>query len=93
MGIVAWLVFGLLAGALAQVLLPGDDPGSRSAGGFVITIVVGIVGAIAGGFVGSALGFGGVTGFDFRSFLVAVLGALLLLGIWRAISGRTHAHA
>lgn len=87
MGIVAWLIFGLIAGFIAQLLLPGNDPGGKSLGGIVITIVIGIVGAIIGGFIGSALGFGGVTEFDIRSMAIAVLGALALLLLWRAVAG------
>lgn len=89
MGILAWLLFGLIAGALAQLLLPGEDPGGGGFLGIVITIAVGILGAIIGGLIGAALGFGGVTGFDIRSFLVAIAGAVLLLIVWRmAMRGR-----
>ena len=69
MGILAWIVFGLIAGAIAKLLMPGRDPG-----GFIITILLGIVGAVVGGFIGNAIGLGSVTGFDIRSFIVAVLG-------------------
>lgn len=94
MGILAWLLFGLIAGALAQLLLPGNDPGSRGALGILITIVIGIVGAIVGGLIGSALGFGGVTGFNFGSFLIAILGAILLLLVWRTVArGGSRSHA
>lgn len=78
MGILAWIVFGLIAGALAKWIMPGDDPG-----GCVITTGIGIAGAVIGGFIGTALGFGAVSGFDFRSMLIAVLGAVLLLWIYR----------
>jgi uncharacterized membrane protein YeaQ/YmgE (transglycosylase-associated protein family) len=54
-------------------------------------MVIGIVGAVVGGFIGAALGFGGVTGFNVGSFLIAVLGALLVLAIWRLIAGRSGA--
>ncbi len=87
MGILAWLIFGLIAGAVAQVIMPGDDAGGRGLGGILITIVIGIVGAVLGGFIGTALGFGNVTGFNFSSFVIAVVGAVVLLAIWRAISG------
>ncbi len=89
MGILTWILFGLLAGAVAQVIMPGDDPGGRGFMGWVITMIVGIVGAIVGGFVGAALGFGGVTGFNLGSFLIAVLGALIVLAIWRLIARQT----
>ena len=78
MGILAWIVFGLIAGIIAKLIMPGKDPG-----GFIITIVLGILGAVVGGFIGNALGFGGVDGFDFRSFVIAVLGAIVLLAIYR----------
>lgn len=84
MGILAWIIFGLIAGALAKVLMPGKDPG-----GIVVTILIGIVGAVVGGFIGSQLGFGSVSGFDFRSFLVAVFGAMLLLVLYRVLARRT----
>jgi uncharacterized membrane protein YeaQ/YmgE (transglycosylase-associated protein family) len=74
MGILSWVVFGLIAGALAKLLMPGQDPG-----GFFMTVIIGIVGAIVGGFIGTKLGFGGISGFDIRSFLVAIAGAMLLL--------------
>ncbi len=83
MGILTWILFGLIAGAIAKWIMPGKDPG-----GFIVTILIGIVGAVIGGFIGSALGFGGVEGFDFRSFLVAIGGAILLLWIYRMIAKR-----
>jgi uncharacterized membrane protein YeaQ/YmgE (transglycosylase-associated protein family) len=83
MGILAWIVFGLIAGALAKFLMPGDDPG-----GCVVTTIIGIIGAVLGGFLATMLGFGGVSGFDLRSFVVAVIGSILLLIIWRMIRGR-----
>ncbi len=80
MGIITWLVLGLVVGAIAKLIMPGKDPG-----GFVITIILGIAGAFVGGFVASRLGFGSVTGFDIRSLLVAVGGAVLLLVIYRVV--------
>ena len=80
MGILSWIVFGLVAGALAKLIMPGDDPG-----GCIVTILLGIGGAIVGGFIGTFLGFGGIGGFDFRSFLIAIGGALLLLVGYRTI--------
>jgi uncharacterized membrane protein YeaQ/YmgE (transglycosylase-associated protein family) len=79
MGILSWVIFGLIAGIIAKLIMPGEDPG-----GFIITILLGIAGALIGGFIGSALGFGEVTGFNFGSFVIAVLGALLLLWAYRA---------
>lgn len=83
MGIIAWIVFGLIAGVIAKLLMPGKDPG-----GFIITILLGIAGAVVGGLIASAFGFGGVTGFNFGSFIVAVLGAIILLVAYRMIRGR-----
>jgi uncharacterized membrane protein YeaQ/YmgE (transglycosylase-associated protein family) len=83
MGIIAWVVFGLIAGIIAKLLHPGKDPG-----GWIVTIILGIVGAVVGGWVGSALGWGGVDGFNFKSFLLAVGGAIVLLMIWAAVTRR-----
>ncbi len=80
MGIIAWIVFGLIAGALAKWIMPGKDPG-----GLIMTMVLGIVGAMVGGFIGSAIGFGGISGFDIRSFALAVGGALLVLVGYRKL--------
>lgn len=74
MGILSWIVLGLLVGIVAKLIMPGRDPG-----GIVITIVIGIAGALLGGFISSALGFGSVSGFNLGSLAIAVGGALLLL--------------
>jgi uncharacterized membrane protein YeaQ/YmgE (transglycosylase-associated protein family) len=84
MGILSWIVFGLIAGTLAKLLMPGRDPG-----GFFVTVIIGIIGAIVGGFIGTQLGFGGISGFDFRSFIVAIAGAMLLLLGYRLIKRRS----
>jgi uncharacterized membrane protein YeaQ/YmgE (transglycosylase-associated protein family) len=78
MGILSWIVFGLIAGALAKLIMPGKDPG-----GVIVTILIGIAGAVVGGFIGNALGFGGVSGFNLRSLLIAIVGSLLLLALYR----------
>ncbi len=78
MGILAWILFGLIAGVIAKFLMPGPDPG-----GWIITILLGIAGALVGGFIGQALGFGGVSGFNLGSMVIAILGAILLLVIYR----------
>src|SRR4051794_25374244 len=70
MGVIAWIVLGLIAGAIAKLLMPGRDPG-----GFIITILIGIVGAVIGGFVATQLGWGGVDGLNLPSIGVAILGA------------------
>jgi uncharacterized membrane protein YeaQ/YmgE (transglycosylase-associated protein family) len=80
MGILAWIVFGLIAGALAKFIMPGDDPG-----GFIMTTIIGIVGAVIGGFIAVQLGWGDVTGFDLRSFVIAIVGALILLFGYRLL--------
>jgi uncharacterized membrane protein YeaQ/YmgE (transglycosylase-associated protein family) len=80
MGILALLVLGLLAGLVAKLIMPGDDPG-----GLIVTMVIGVVGAIVGGLLASAFGFGGLSGFDLRTFFIAVIGSLLLLALWRAV--------
>lgn len=79
-GIFAWIVMGLLAGIVAKLLMPGKDPG-----GWIITILLGIAGAFVGGYIGSLLGFGGLTGFSLKSFLLAVGGAVILLFAYRLI--------
>lgn len=82
MGILAWIVIGLIAGLLGKLIMPGDDPG-----GIIVTILIGIVGAFVGGFVMNLLGFGDVSGFNLYSILVATLGAIILLAIYRAVVG------
>ncbi len=74
MGIISWIVLGLIVGVVAKLIMPGRDPG-----GIVITIVLGIAGALLGGFISSALGLGSVSGFNLWSLAIAVGGALLLL--------------
>jgi uncharacterized membrane protein YeaQ/YmgE (transglycosylase-associated protein family) len=83
MGILAWIVVGLIAGALAKLIMPGDDPG-----GIIVTILIGIVGAFVGGFVVNLVGGAGVSGFNIWSILVATLGAIILLAIYRLVAPR-----
>ena len=78
MGILAWIVLGLIAGAIAKALMPGKDPG-----GILMTMVIGIVGAFLGGFLGNMITGSGLNGFSLWSLLLAVLGAMLLLCIYR----------
>ncbi|MEU5694029.1 GlsB/YeaQ/YmgE family stress response membrane protein [Actinosynnema sp. NPDC020468] len=83
MGILGWIVLGLIAGAIAKALMPGRDPG-----GIIITMLLGIVGAIVGGFVGRALfGTDINTFFDLSTWLLAILGSLIVLGIYRLVTG------
>lgn len=78
MGLLSWILFGLLVGALARWIMPGKDPG-----GCLMTMVLGIAGALVGGFLATLLGIGSVTGFDLGSIAIAVAGAVLLLWLRR----------
>lgn len=80
MGILSWVAMGFIVGLLAKLVMPGRDPG-----GIVITILLGVAGAFAGGYIGSRLGLGTVTGFNAGSLLIAVGGAVLLLVLYRLI--------
>jgi len=86
-GLISWVIFGLLAGLVAKALMPGKDPG-----GCIITSLLGIAGAVVGGFIATWLGYGGVAAWDWRSFVVAVLGAILLLALYRMIAGKPKRH-
>ncbi|HSJ15718.1 MAG TPA: GlsB/YeaQ/YmgE family stress response membrane protein [Longimicrobiales bacterium] len=84
MNVFSWLLFGLLAGAIAKLIMPGKDPG-----GCLVTIALGITGALIGGFIGSSvLGFGRVDGFNLRSLGIAILGASVLLMLYRLLLQR-----
>lgn len=93
-GILAWIIFGLIAGLIAKALMPGRDPG-----GCIVTTLLGVVGAVIGGFIGrSLLGYGRATdtmgdiskpGF-LMSLLLAVIGAIIVLAVYRMISGRNN---
>jgi uncharacterized membrane protein YeaQ/YmgE (transglycosylase-associated protein family) len=78
--IIAWIIIGLVAGALAKLIMPGDDPG-----GIIVTILIGIAGAFVGGFLANLLGFGG-SGLLY-TIIVAVIGAIILLAIYRLLVG------
>jgi uncharacterized membrane protein YeaQ/YmgE (transglycosylase-associated protein family) len=85
MGIIGWIVLGLIAGAIAKAVLPGDDPG-----GIIVTMIIGIVGAILGGFLAQVLfnvdsldEF-----FDISTWLTAIIGAVILLVLYRLVTGR-----
>jgi uncharacterized membrane protein YeaQ/YmgE (transglycosylase-associated protein family) len=83
MGILAYIVVGLIAGLLAKLIMPGRDPG-----GLIMTPLIGIAGAFVGGIVVQLLGSaGGVTGINIWSILVATLGAVILLAIYRLFAG------
>ncbi|KPK81514.1 MAG: hypothetical protein AMS25_05875 [Gemmatimonas sp. SM23_52] len=83
MGILSWIILGFVAGTIARILHPGRDRG-----GCLLTILLGIGGALVGGYIGTMLGWGRVSGFDLRSLALAVLGALLLLIAYRVLFGR-----
>ena len=80
MGVISWIFLGLIVGVLAKWIMPGEDPG-----GIFITILLGIAGAFLGGFIGSLLGLGSVSGFNLISLALAVGGALLLLYGYRLL--------
>ncbi len=80
MGILSWIIMGLIAGLLAKFIMPGKDPG-----GIVITILIGIAGGFVGGCIGSTQEFGGVTGLNIGSLVLAIGGAVILLALYRMI--------
>lgn len=80
MGIITWIIIGAIAGALAKLIMPGDDPG-----GIIVTILLGIVGAFVGGFLTSLVGIG--SGGFIWTIIVATVGAIILLAIYRAFVG------
>ena len=87
MGIIGWILLGLFAGAIAKLILPGDDPG-----GVIVTTLIGIAGALVGGFIASALDIGEIGEFfDIGTWLIAIGGALLLLIVYRLFTGGTAA--
>jgi uncharacterized membrane protein YeaQ/YmgE (transglycosylase-associated protein family) len=81
MGILAWILFGLIVGVIAKLLMPGRDPG-----GFIVTILLGIAGALVGGFIGRAMGFYGPD--ETAGWLMSILGAIVLLAIYRMMVRR-----
>lgn len=81
-GVIGWIVFGLIVGAIAKLLMPGRDPG-----GVVVTMLLGIAGALIGGFLGRSLGWYGPN--DSAGFLMSLLGAVVLLWLYRMMVGRT----
>jgi uncharacterized membrane protein YeaQ/YmgE (transglycosylase-associated protein family) len=79
MGVFAWILFGLIVGIVAKLLMPGRDPG-----GFIITILLGVAGALIGGFIGRAMGFYGPN--EGAGWIVSILGAIILLAIYRMVA-------
>lgn len=80
MGIISWILLGLVAGALAKFIMPGKDPG-----GCLVTIVLGVIGAMVGGFLGTFVGLGKIESFDLGGIFIATVGAIVVLVIWRLI--------
>ena len=81
MSILAWILLGLVAGAIAKWIHPGPDPA-----GWIATLVVGVVGAIVGGFIFNLFGMGAASGFNLWSLIVAVVGAIICLAIYRRVA-------
>ncbi len=83
MGIIGWIILGLIAGAIARALVPGDQPG-----GLIVSMLVGILGAVAAGFIAQALGFGDPIDefWDLSTWVAAIIGAVVLLVIWGALT-------
>jgi uncharacterized membrane protein YeaQ/YmgE (transglycosylase-associated protein family) len=83
MGILAWIILGLVAGLVAKTILPGADPG-----GLIVTTLLGVAGALLGGFLARALDLGDIRDFwDLETWLIAIGGAILVLVAWRAVTG------
>jgi uncharacterized membrane protein YeaQ/YmgE (transglycosylase-associated protein family) len=80
-GVLGWIVFGLIVGAIAKLVMPGRDPG-----GIIVTMLLGIVGAVLGGFVGRAMGMYGPN--DSAGLIMSILGAVVVLFIYRMAIGR-----
>ena len=89
MGIIAFIILGALAGAIAKALMPGDDPG-----GWIVTTIIGIVGALLGGFIAGALFDADPLDefFDISTWLTAIVGSIILLGIYRVVVDRNNGH-
>ena len=87
MGLLTWILIGLVAGFIAEMVL-GGGAGGTGLRRFVLTVGLGVLGAIVGGFLSIRLGYGDVTGFNVRSLFIAVLGSILVIAAWRTLSGR-----
>ena len=82
MGILGWILFGLIVGAIAKFIMPGRDPG-----GIIVTILLGIAGAVVAGFIGKSLGWYGEN--DAAGYIASILGAIILLALYRVAVRRT----
>ncbi|NXY95735.1 GlsB/YeaQ/YmgE family stress response membrane protein [Streptomyces sp. BR123] len=87
MGIIGWILLGLLAGILAKLLMPGRDPG-----GIIVTILIGVAGALLGGWLGKVIfGVESIDGFfELSTWIAAIVGSLILLAVYRLVAGRRH---
>ncbi|HZD58872.1 MAG TPA: GlsB/YeaQ/YmgE family stress response membrane protein [Anaerolineae bacterium] len=83
MGLIAWIILGLIAGAIARLIVPGRQPG-----GCIVTILLGVAGALLGGYIGSVLTGTGISGINVWSIFLAVIGSIILIYLWAAIFGR-----
>ncbi len=83
MWLIGWIFFGLVVGVIAKLLMPGRDPG-----GFFVTIVIGIVGALLAGFLGRAIGWYDTN--EGAGYIASILGAIILLALYRMVAGRKH---
>ncbi|MBN3932685.1 GlsB/YeaQ/YmgE family stress response membrane protein [Streptomyces verrucosisporus] len=93
MGIIAWILIGLLAGLVAKAIMPGKDPG-----GILVTMLIGIAGGLLGGFLGKVIfGVDSIDGFfDLSTWIAAIIGSVIVLAVYRAVTGRgnrRHVHA
>ncbi|MTE22012.1 GlsB/YeaQ/YmgE family stress response membrane protein [Streptomyces sp. TRM43335] len=90
MGIIAWIFIGLFAGLIAKALMPGKDPG-----GILITMLIGVLGGLLGGFLGKVIfGVDSIDGFfDLSTWISAVIGSVIVLVVYRMVTGRSRAHA
>lgn len=88
MGLLTWILVGLVAGVIAKFIMSGG-PGGGGIRGLVITVILGIGGALLGGFVASAMGWGDVTGFNLSTLVIATLGAIAVIFIFRAVVSRS----
>jgi uncharacterized membrane protein YeaQ/YmgE (transglycosylase-associated protein family) len=85
MGIIGWIILGLLAGLIAKAIMPGGERG-----GFILTTLLGVAGALLGGFLASILGLGDPIDefFDLSTWVAAIIGSLVILFVWNAVSDR-----
>lgn len=81
MGVLSWIIFGLIAGAIAKWIRPGNDPQ-----GCLVTIIIGIIGAFLGGWIGTLIGWGDISGFNIKSFILAIVGGVIALWLFAMIT-------